>query len=226
MLPRALLFDFDGVILDTEWPIYETWRDLFISEGQDLPLETYIKCIGSDFNTWSPETHLEDLTGKTFDWPTINPARNVIIREEVGKLPAMPGILDCLQWASEAQIPCAVVSSSNHDWVDGWLNSLQLSHFFQESVCRGDAPKIKPAPDLFLEAAQRLGLAPQYCLVIEDSLNGLKAAHAAGNPVAIVPNRITSCIDFSAAEYQFDSLNSLLHFLRESHQGASLPTTR
>ena len=68
--PRAVLFDFDGVILDTEWPIYETWRDLFLEHGQELTLETYVQCIGSDFDTWSPETYLESLTGLNFDWKT------------------------------------------------------------------------------------------------------------------------------------------------------------
>ena len=124
--PSAVLFDFDGVILDTEWPIYETWRDLFLEHDQELTLETYVQCIGSDFDTWSPETYLESLTGKTFDWATINPARNVIIREEVGKLDAVPGVRCALKHFQEKEIPCAVVSSSDHNWVDGWLDKLGL----------------------------------------------------------------------------------------------------
>ena len=204
--PRAVLFDFDGVILDTEWPIYETWRDLFLEYGQELTLETYVQCIGSDFDTWSPEIYLESLTGKTFDWATINPARNVIIREEVGKLDAVPGVREALEHFKNQNVPCAVVSSSDHNWVDGWLEKLGLTSFFQTTVCKGDAPKIKPAPDLYLEGVRRMELPASDCLVIEDSLNGMKSAHAADCPVVAIPNRITACIDFNEAEFQFATM--------------------
>lgn len=204
--PRAVLFDFDGVILDTEWPIYETWRDLFLEHGEELTLETYVQCIGSDFDTWSPETYLESLTGLNFDWKTINPARNVIIREEVGKLDAVPGIRESLAHFQRQDIPCAVVSSSDHNWVGGWLEHLGLTSYFQTIVCKGDAPKIKPAPDLYLEAVRRMNLPASDCLVIEDSLNGMKSAHLAGCPVVAIPNRITACINFDEAEFQFATM--------------------
>jgi putative hydrolase of the HAD superfamily len=217
--PKALLFDFDGVILDTEWPIYQTWLQFFEKHCQSLPLETYIQCIGSDFATWSPQKHFEDLSGLRPDWETFDQTRNVEIRAEVAKLDLMPGVLECLTWASSQNIPSAVVSSSAHQWVDRWLDKHQLTSQFVELVCRGDAPHIKPAPDLYLEACRRLNVAPQDTLVIEDSLNGLRSAHAAGCAVAAIPNRITSCIDFSKAEYQFMSLLELVNFLHQ-YQGA------
>ena len=208
--PKAVLFDFDGVILDTEWPIYETIREVFEENGHSLPLEEYVQCIGSDFETWSPEKRLEELTGRTFDWDEIGKRRNVRIREEIAKLDAMPGIRKTLARCQELGIICAVVSSSSHSWVDGWLEKLGLMKEFTEVVGRGDAPKIKPAPDLYEEAVRRLGLPAVDCLVIEDSLNGMKAAHEAGCPVAAVPNRITACIDFSGAEYRFPSMVEFL----------------
>ena len=87
---KVILFDFDGVILDTEWPIYLTWKNLFKREGFDLEPEVYVKCIGSDFDTWSPEKHLEKLSGKTFDWNTENAARQVEIVRAVEEMPPMP----------------------------------------------------------------------------------------------------------------------------------------
>jgi HAD superfamily hydrolase (TIGR01509 family) len=102
-----------------------------------------------------------------------------------------------------------VVSSSSHHWVDGWLDKLAFAHYFELVICRGDAAKIKPAPDLYLEAAKRLGLAPQDCLVIEDSLNGMHAAKAAGMTVWIVPNRVTSGLNFTPADRTFKSLVEL-----------------
>jgi putative hydrolase of the HAD superfamily len=84
--------------------------------------------------------------------------------------------------------------------VDGWVEKLGLRDYFTEVICKGDAPRIKPAPDLYLAAAQRLGLNPADCLVVEDSHNGLLAAHAAGMRTWIVPNRVTAGLDFSLAE--------------------------
>lgn len=214
MSPSALLFDFDGVLLDTEWAIYQTYVELFKKHGQVLPLSTYVQCIGSDFNTWSPEKHLEDLTGEEFDWPTINAERNVEIRRNIEVLDAMPGVRDLLVYCQEVGLSCAVVSSSSHSWVDGWLEKLGLEPDFVEVVCKGDAPRIKPAPDLYLEGVKRMGVPAAECLVIEDSLNGMLAAHEAGCPVAAIPNRITACIDFTKAEYQFETLYGLLDSLR------------
>jgi len=214
MSPRALLFDFDGVLLDTEWAIYQTWVELFKKNGQDLPLSVYVQCIGSDFETWSPEKHLEDLTGKNFDWPTINTERNVEIRRNIEVLDAMAGVRDLLTHCGQVGLPCAVVSSSSHSWVDPWLEKLGLIPDFATIVCKGDAPRIKPAPDLYLEGVKRMGFPAAECLVIEDSLNGMQAAHDAGCPVAAIPNRITEVIDFSKAEYQYETLYGLLDALR------------
>ena len=118
----------------------------------------------------------------------------------------MHGVVATLDHVATAQLPMAVVSSSSHRWVDGWLEKLGLAGFFQTTVCRGDAERIKPAPDLFLEAANRLNLPPAECLVIEDSLNGAKAAKAAGMSAWAIPNRVTACLDFSLADRVFRSL--------------------
>lgn len=207
--PRAVLFDFDGIIVDTEWAIYETWLHLFQDHGHPLPLETYNQCIGSDFESWSPKIHLEDLTGNSFDWHTIDETRNVWIRKELEGSGPMPGVLDSLQALRHRNIPCGVVSSSSHHWVDGWLDKLGLTSSFGTTVCRGDAPRIKPAPDLYLEAARQLDLPPAHCLVIEDSVNGTRAALAADMHTLAIPNRVTACSDFSLAHH---SIPSLLEF--------------
>jgi HAD superfamily hydrolase (TIGR01509 family) len=86
------------------------------------------------------------------------------------------------------------------------VEKLELMPYFNTTVCRGDAPKIKPAPDLFLEAARQLDIKPEHCLVIEDSMNGLISAHQAGMKVLAVPNRLTSVLDFSKAEWVVTSL--------------------
>ena len=206
---RALLFDFDGLIVDTEWPIYQAWRQTFRDHGHPLPLETFNQCIGTNFDTWSPKTHLEELTGSRIDWDPLDSARQASIEKDLEGAPAMPGIPEAVCAGKEAGLKLGVVSSSSHRWVDGWLEKIGLSEQFDLTVCRDDAPHIKPAPDLYLEAARQLELEPAGCLVIEDSVNGIKAAKAAGMPTVAIPNRVTSCCDFSLADHVLASAHEL-----------------
>ncbi len=211
----AVLFDFDGVLVDTEEAIYQAWLRTFQAHGHDLPLEVYTRCIGSDFATWSPKTHLEEISGLAFDWHDLDARRQEEILRDLSDERSMPGVIDLLERLTRTGIRRAVVSSSSHHWVDGWLEKLAISNHFETVVCRGDAPQIKPAPDLYLEAAKRLGLPPADCLVIEDSLNGVKAAVAAGMTVWAVPNRVTAGLDFSGAGRVFPSLMEVAAALKE-----------
>ncbi len=213
MSPSAVLFDFDGIVVDTEGAIYDAWLETFRKHGHDLPLSLYTRCIGSDFDTWSPKTHLEEISGKTFDWESMDEERQVVIREALTEQGAISGVIRLLGEIQSRGIALSVVSSSSHSWVDGWLEKLGLTSFFKEVICRGDAPRIKPAPDLYLSASAKLGVEPGKCLVIEDSLNGLISANAAGMRTWVVPNRVTSGLDFSSADRvfpDFDSLRSAL----------------
>ena len=205
---QAILFDFDGIILDSEWPIFQSWKNLFEREGHELAQDLYVNCIGSDFEAWSPPNHLEELTGKQYDWEEEHAIRQVSIMSDLEEAQPMPGVEDLAKNLSHK--PTAVVSSSSHRWVDGWLEKLNLMPHFNTTVCRGDAPKIKPAPDLFLEAARQLDIHPNECLVIEDSINGMNAAHQAGMKVLAVPNRLTRILDFGAAHWQHSTLKGLL----------------
>ncbi len=209
MAVAAVLFDFDGVLVDTEWAIYQAWRRMFEGHGHELPLAVYTRCIGSDFATWSPKTHLEELSGLAFDWHDLDGRRQVEIMAELSAEGPMPGVIKLLAQLTRAGIRRAVVSSSSHAWVEGWLEKLGLADCFETVVCRGDAPRIKPAPDLYLAAAEMLGLLPAECLVIEDSLNGVNSARAAGMDVWVVPNRVTAGLDFSGAGRIFPSLVEL-----------------
>ncbi len=208
MSPEVILFDFDGTLVDTEWTIYQTWVRTFQRYGQKLPIEVYVQCIGSDFATWSPQAHLEELTGETFDWPCMDAERQVEIESELSGQGPVEGARELLAFLSE-RCRLGVVSSSSHRWVDGWLERLDLASFFENVTCRGDAPRIKPAPDLYLAAAKTLAVDPESCLVIEDSLNGVLSAKAAGMKAYAIPNRITTVSDFSQADAVFQTLGLL-----------------
>jgi HAD superfamily hydrolase (TIGR01509 family) len=122
----------------------------------------------------------------------------------------MEGIPEAVQAAKAAGLKVAVVSSSSHRWVDGWLEKIGLFEQFDTTVCRDDAERIKPAPDLYLVAARQLNLEPATCLVIEDSVNGIKAAKAAGMPSVAIPNRVTAGCDFSLADRVLKSATELM----------------
>lgn len=206
---KAVLFDFDGVLVDTEWAIYQAWLRTFQAHDHDLPLEVYTRCIGSDFATWSPKMHLEQLSGLEFDWHDLDAQRQQEITRDLTGAGPMPGVPDLLAHLAAVAVRRAVVSSSSHSWVDGWLEKIACTTYFETVVCRGDAPQIKPAPDLYLEAARRLALPAADCLVIEDSLNGVKAAKAAGMAVWVVSNRVTAGLDFTTADRVFESMEAL-----------------
>lgn len=206
---RALLFDFDGLILDTEFPIYEAWREDYLAHGHELPLEVYAACVGSDFNRFDPKSHLESLVGSVIDWPERDLWRERNALERVKQLSPLPGVVALLDAASSLGLPCAVASSSPRSWVEGHLRRLGLLDRFQLTRCIDDVAAPKPAPDLFLAAAAGLGVVPAQALVLEDSRNGLLAATAAGCPCIVVPNRVTAHLDFDGALRVLTSLEEI-----------------
>jgi HAD superfamily hydrolase (TIGR01509 family) len=203
---RALIFDFDGLILDTEVAIFDAWRELYQSHGFTLTIETWAQCVGSDFGHYDPQVELEQFVGRTLDWqPLIDQRRKRVNDILTGKEP-MPGVRDRLREAQDHGIVCAVASSSSHHWVDGWLAKLGLSSYFSHTTCLEDTGKAKPDPSLFLHAAAALKSDPAETIVLEDSLNGLRAAHAAGMRCIVVPCEVTKHLSFDGAWRHYQSM--------------------
>ena len=203
---RALIFDFDGLIVDTESAIYQAWREVYLAHGHDLPLPTYVQCVGSVFGHYDPMVALESLLGKAVDWSTHLPLKEARIRAGQVGLDTLPGIREILAQAAEMGLPCVVASSSHRTHVEGWLARTGIRHYFQFVRSRDDVARAKPYPDLFLAAADGLRLKPEETLVLEDSANGLRAAIAAGAPCLIVPSPVTEGSDFSEATHLLNSL--------------------
>ncbi len=202
----ALLFDFDGLIADTESAIYEAWRELYASEGQDLALADYVQCVGSTFGQYDPIAELERRLGREPDWPALLARKDARIAELHQGLGVMPGVRELLAEAAREGVPCAVASSSQMTWVGTWLKTFGLRAAFDAVVTRDFVERPKPAPDLFLKAAEALGRDPAACVVLEDSHNGLLAAKAAGCHCVVVPSPVTSVSDFSLADRVLPSL--------------------
>ena len=202
---RGLIFDFDGLIVDTETAIYDAWRELYATFGQELHLADYVRCVGSDFAQYNPQSVLEERHGSPIEWESHLGKKDARVREWLDAQDTRPGFRELIAEAVATDVPRAVASSSSRDWVGSWLEKLALAPHFPEIRCRDDVARIKPEPDLFLAAAEAIGVDPSEALVLEDSENGLRAAHAAGIRCVIIHNPITAGGTFPGALARFDS---------------------
>lgn len=201
MTLEGLVFDFDGLILDTETPEYVTVSEAYAEFGLELALDDWRGIVGSaDHPHWTEM--LGDALGRPYDVETVHRRRierhHTLIAEE----DVLPGVVDLLDEALAAGLPVAVASSSPLDWVEGHLDRLGLLDRFVALHTRDHVGpgRTKPAPDLYRRAVEHLGTTPAATVAIEDSPNGVLAARAAGLRVVAVPNGITEGGDFSAAD--------------------------
>lgn len=207
---RAVIFDFDGLIIDTESVGYQTWKEIFDAEGHHLPLERYAQVIGTDFNTdYDPRRDLEQLTARSFDWDLIEEQRRVREREMRTHMQVLPGVVERLREADALGLRTAIASSSPRSWVEPWLEQLELRHHFHHLTTVDDTGKVKPDPSLFLHAAERLEAGADEVIIFEDSLNGLRAATAARMRCIVVPGPMTRHLDFEGAFRRIDSLTDV-----------------
>jgi HAD superfamily hydrolase (TIGR01509 family) len=207
---QALIFDFDGLILDTETPEVQIWQDLYARYGQEFPLDEWVRTVvGSTVDNLDPLAGLEKLTGLPLDHTALQDQAQRARKEWQAVLPPMPGVTDYLDSARRLGLCLAVASSSPHAWVDGYLHRLGFWDLFDAVICREDAPRLKPAPDLFLVALSALHLRAAQALAFEDSLNGVNAAKAAGLRVVGVPNSITARLGQLPADLVLTSLSDL-----------------
>lgn len=215
--PSGLIFDFDGVLVDTEWAIYRSWVTLYAREGQEISIQTYAPCLGAGYSHWDPAAHLESLTGKKYDWELETPRRQAQLEAELAEMGLMDGAAELLEWCRSEGIGMTVASSSSRRWVAGWLERLGIMDYFQGVFCRTDGYAVKPNPALFHAAQACLGLSADECLIIEDSENGTIAAQNAAIPCVAVPNRMTCYSDFSRARWKMANLQELLAALKAAH---------
>lgn len=222
---EALIFDFDGLMVDTESTVLQSWAEVYREHGLELPLDEWIRSIGADYGpeTFDPCLDLEARLERSLDWEAIQARRYARELALASQQPALPGVVALLDDAQAHGLRLAVASSSSHRWVDGHLQRLGLFDRFQAIVCADDVARTKPAPDLFLKAVDLLGVPPHRVVVLEDSANGVIAARAAGLFCVAVPTELTRRLDLSAASMRVQSLAELSvdlldRALRNNHQ--------
>ena len=221
LMPVTLLgaiFDCDGLLVDTETPDYEAWRMIYEEQGLHLPVEFWARNIGMakghDAHDW--HTALSERVGPGYNRDAVQERKRELYHAAIGRLTPMPGVLALLDALDEENIPCAVASNSDRAWVDRVLEITHLTVRFQAIATADEVEYPKPAPDVYLLAAQRLGVPPQRCAAFEDSPRGLAAAHDAGMFTIAVPTALTRHFAFEQAHHLVQSLEHLtLDALRE-----------
>ena len=185
-MPDAVIFDLDGVLLDSEQRWNEAKRALVGEVGGTWLDEAPQRMMGMSSPEWA--AYMRDHLQVPLDVDAIN--REVVRRMEEGYeagLPLLPGALDAVR-ALAARWPLGLASSANREIIDLFLEVAGVRELFGATVSSEEVARGKPAPDVYLAAAERLGVAPGRCVAIEDSANGLRAAHAAAMTVIAVPN--------------------------------------
>lgn len=207
MVIRALVFDFDGLILETETPAYQAWAEVYREFGHELPKELWLEYIGREGGWFDALEYLEGLIGSRDDRDAIQQRRDARKTELVMAVAETAGLRALLEDARARGLRLAVCSSSTPKWVLGHLDRLGLRALFDHVQCR-DRPDLraKPAPDLYLAACAGLGVRPDEAIAFEDSRNGMLAAQAAGMRCVVVPNELTIAMDLGGADHRFESL--------------------
>ena len=202
----AFILDFDGLICDTEGALVEAGRALFADHGVELPMDRWLQQIGlaGPSNFWVP--WLEQAIGRPVDEAEVLAAFDALNQARLATLEPNAGVVELLELADRKGIALGIASSSPTIWVEPLLDQLGLRPRFATVVCREHAARAKPAPDLYLEAARRLGVQPTGCAAFEDSHNGSLAAVAAGMTTVAVPNDVTESQDFGHVDIVLASL--------------------
>ena len=183
---EAVVFDLDGVLVDSE-QLWAAAREQLVRErGGTWTADATRAMMGMSSREWSRYMR-DDLH---VDLPAEAISAEVVARLERlyrERLPLLPGAVETVA-AMHAAWPLGLASSANREIIELVLELADLGQFFAATVSSEEVPRGKPAPDVYVEAARRLGVRPEHCVAVEDSANGLRSADAAGMTVVAVPN--------------------------------------
>ena len=206
---EALIFDFDGVIIDTETPSYETWQEVFKANGVQLDRSLWQRVIGGGTDRFDVYKHLEDIAGVRLNRDAIERSQTDRYEALTRSSPLLPGVLEYIKEAGRLGLKLGVASSSTRVWVEENLAERGLLAFFQCVVTREDVDNIKPDPELYVVALNRLRTSPALAIAIEDSLHGVAAAKRAGMFCVAVPNPMTMDMSLENADLRLGALSEM-----------------
>jgi HAD superfamily hydrolase (TIGR01509 family) len=203
---RALIFDFDGLVLETEGPSYPSWVEVYRSFGQSLPFSIWSKIIGTTQATFDPRLDLQTRVNEPVDWDRVEAERqkneSALIEAQV----MLPGVEAYLNTARRLGLKIGLASSSSCQWVTGHLTRLRLEDYFDCIRASDDVKHVKPDPALYLTVLQALEVRADEAIAFEDSPIGIHSAKQAGLYCIAIPNPLTSQLNLDEADFRMGSL--------------------
>ncbi|MCL6458920.1 MAG: HAD family hydrolase [Gorillibacterium sp.] len=202
---KAVIFDFDGLILDTETHEFVSYQELFQEHGVELSLDVWGKGIGtiSDFD---PYAHLDECVGQTLNRANLKKLREENFDLRLAAETLRPGVEEYIKAAKSAGLRVGLASSSPAAWVLGHLRHYGILDLFECIRSSDDVTNVKPDPELYLQVLDEFGITPDEALVFEDSPNGALAAERAGIRCVVVPNMVTNNLTFGQVTHRIDSM--------------------
>ena len=205
----AVIFDFDGLLVDTETPEFQAWQEIYSEHGCSLSFSAWEVCIGTSVDAFDPILYLEEQVGGPVDRKVVADRHRNRFHELAYAEPLMDGVESVIGEANRLELKLAIGSSARREWIESHLADKGILPKFDCIKTSEDVQKVKPAPDLFLAVLQELKLPPERAIVLEDSRNGIKAARQAGIYAIAVPNPTTRQMTMDGANEVLDSLTDL-----------------
>jgi HAD superfamily hydrolase (TIGR01509 family) len=202
---KLIVFDFDGLILDTEAPVYDAWQEIYDEHGHALDFDKWAQCIGTA-DAFDPCADLATLVGRVLDVEALRLRHRTRTDALIAAQPLRPGVRERIEEAAGLGLALGVASSSDRAWVHGHLGRLGLLGHFQAIRCAEDVPRVKPDPALYRAVLQACDVDPAEAVALEDSPNGILAAKRAGLACVAIPNGLTERLDLGHADLVVGSL--------------------
>lgn len=205
---KALIFDFDGLIIDTETPDYQSWADVYLQHGATLAREKWMSHVGA-WGGFNPYEYLEEQIGREVDRKALREDRHQRYEELVAQQPILPGVLDMLNNATAKNLKIGLASNSFSKWAERHLKERNLHHYFDAIVTLDQITIGKPEPKMYQTALSLLDVTADEAIAFEDSPTGAMGAKRAGIYTIAIPNDMTRNENFSHVDHVANSMADL-----------------